>query len=286
MRFALGAMSNVPTNTVEGAVAYRQERGAPVIRSLNTAEQALQRQQVQIDALANNLANVNSTGFRQILTRIAERENPGGAQTQQPTIAGANRATAGRTVNTPIELSMEHAVDIRPGAIRSTGRDTDVALLGPGFFAVQTSDGERYTRAGSFLINAEKQLTLPSGEPVLGTGGPITIDGQSFSFEPGGAVIVDGQQVDQLKIVDFKDATRLMHQGANLLDAPADMPAKAVPTEQIELAQGQLEGSNVDPITTLVAMIEAQRAFEIQTHVMTTEDEMLEKAVNNLPRVG
>lgn len=257
-----------------------------MIRSLNTAEQALQRQQVQIDALANNLANVNSTGFRQILTRIAEREDPNRAQGQLPAAAGANRANAGQTVNTPIELKMEHAVDIRPGAVRATGRDTDVALLGPGFFAVQTTDGERYTRAGSFLLNAEKELTLPSGEPVLGTGGPITIDGQSFSIEPGGAVMVDGLQVDQLKIVDFADATRLMHQGANLLETPFDMPARAVPAEQIEVAQGHLEGSNVDPITTLVAMIEAQRAFEIQTHVMTTEDEMLQKAVNNLPRVG
>lgn len=257
-----------------------------MIRSLSTAEQALQRQQVRIDALANNLANVNATGFRQILTRVAEKEDPAATQGQQPAIAGTNRANAGQTVNTPIELTMEHAVDVRPGPVRPTGRDTDVALLDSGFFAVQTTDGERYTRSGSFNINSEKQLTMPSGEPVLGTGGPITIDGQSFSIEPNGAVMVDGVQVDQLKVVDFDDPTRLMHLGGNLLEAPVDMPARAVPAEQITVAQGHLEGSNVDPISTLVAMIEAQRAFEVQTHVMSTEDEMLQKAVNNLPRVG
>ncbi len=254
-----------------------------MIRSLSTAEDALLRQQVRIDALANNLANVNSTGFRQILTRVAEKTDPAGkggvAATAQRTPAGGDRSGA------PLSIQMDHAVDIRPGAVRATGRATDVALLDNGFFSVQTDAGERYTRAGSFVLNSQKQLTTPSGELVLGTGGPITIEGNSFEIESSGTVIVDGNNIGRLKVVDFDDATRLMHQGANLLEAPVDMPPKTLSAEEVVVAQGNLEGSNVDPVSTLVSMIEAQRAFEIQTRITSTEDEMLQKAVNNLPSV-
>ena len=262
-----------------------------MIRSLNTAEQTMQMQQLRIDALANNLANVNSTGFRQILTRVTEQGSskvgPAG-EDGTPQADGQLGLEMPKGENwapvTPMEL--EHAVDILPGAIRPTGRDTDLALMGRGFFAVQTPGGERYTRAGSFALDAEKRMTMPSGELLIGTGGPIQLNGESFSVEANGTVMVDGNAVGQVKIVDFPDATKLMHQGNNLLEAPEDMPAVAVPVEEIVLAQGHLEGSNVNAIDTLVAMIAAQRAFEIQTKVMTTEDEMLEKSVNNLPRVG
>ena len=94
----------------------------------------------------------------------------------------------------------------------------------------------------------------------------------------------DGAVAGRIRLVDFADPTRLEHLGANLLAAPADMPAEAVPAAAIAVAQGHLEGSNVNPIDTLVAMIEAQRAFEVHAKIMSTEDEMLNKAVNNLPR--
>ena len=259
-----------------------------MIRSLNTAERAMQMEQVRIDALANNLANVNSTGFRQILTRVAERGSENAAEAVTPAADGQISKDLPKGANwapAPI-MEMEHAVDIRPGAVRSTGRDTDMALMGRGFFAVQTPAGERYTRAGSFLLDSEKRLTTPAGELVIGTGGPIELNGESFSVNSNGTVIVDGNVAGQFKIVDFEDATKLMHQGANLLEAPEDMAPTVVPVDEVAMAQGHLEGSNVNAIDTLVAMISAQRAFEVQTKVMSTEDEMLEKSVNSLPRVG
>ena len=83
-----------------------------------------------------------------------------------------------------------------------------------------------------------------------------------------------------------EDPTRLTHLGASLLVPPPDMEAKALDRAEASLAQGHLEGSNVNPIDTLVAMIAAQRAFEVQSKVLQAEDEMLEKSVNNLPRIG
>ncbi len=250
-----------------------------MIRSLNTAEKAMQVLQVKIDALANNLANADSTGFRQVLTRVAEKSDPA----LRPA-AGGTQGTGSPAKAGSVPLELTNALDARPGAIKATGRQTDLALMGKGFFVVSSPGGERYTRNGSFMLNEQRQLTTPDGLLVQGDGGPLTIEGSSMSVEPDGTITSDGNVVGRLKIVDFDKPFRLEHQGANLLKAPADMAAQALPKQDTVVAQGHLEGSNVNPIDTLVAMIEAQRAFEVQAKIMTTEDEMLNKAVNYLPR--
>ncbi len=263
-----------------------------MIRSINSAENAMLLQQTKIDTLANNLANVNSSGFRQVLTRVTEQgsegvENPDGAMDDA---AGLNKLP--RIDGQPDSwvqtnpLSISHVTDTRRGSYSTTGRDTDVAIMGRGFFAIQAPEGELFTRAGSFTLNSQKQLVTPDGLPVVGDGGPITIDGESFSIDNSGLVMVDGAQVGRLKIVDFADASKLEHKGNNLLQAPEDQAATAVPIGEIVVSQGQIEGSNVNAIDTLVAMISAQRAFEVQQKTLTTEDEMLSKSVNKLPQVG
>lgn len=266
-----------------------------MIRSLNTAEQAMQMQQVRIDALANNLANVNSAGFRGILTRVEEggirpRMDGNVDGMQQPQLDQPNqnrRMSSGESNWLPARpLELYQATDTRSGPVTATGRDTDVAILGRGYFTVSTEDGDRYTRGGSFSLNDDKELTTPDGRTVLGTGGPIVINGKDFSIENDGRVLVDGAEVGSFKIVDFSDPTRLEHLGSNMLKAPDSMEATPVPKEEIVVAQGHVEGSNVNPIDTLVAMIMAQRAFEIQSKILNTEDEMLSKSVNNLPRVN
>lgn len=261
-----------------------------MIRSLNTAERAMEMEQVRISALANNLANVNSAGFKQILTRLAEPDGrkPGDgvdqriqaqAQTGQRPTGRGNWAPATR-------MDLYHAVDMRPGPINATGRDTDIAIMGPGFFEVATPDGPRYTRDGSFSLNALKQLTTPGGLLVQGDGGPLTINGGKFTVAADGTINVDGKVAGQLKLVDFTDPTRLEHQGDSLMKAPAAMEATPLARSEVVVAQAHLEGSNVNPIDTLVAMITAQRAFEVQSTVLKTEDEMLNKSVNNLPRAN
>ncbi len=252
-----------------------------MIRSLNTAENAMLLEQNRIDALANNLANVDTAGFKQILTRVAEAsvtaplDETGDISTDIPTAgAGVPR------------LQMYHALDNRPGTVNATGRNTDVAIMGQGFFEIKVDGGTAYTRHGSFLLDAEQRLTTPDGMAVMGERGPIRLAGSDFSIANDGAVLVDGKLTDRLKLVAFDDPTRLEHLGANLLRPAAEMESRTMDPAEIVVAQGHLEGSNVNPIDTLIAMIAAQRAFEVQSKVMSTEDEMLEKSVNNLPRIS
>jgi len=250
-----------------------------LIKSLGTAEKAMLLEQNRIDALANNLANVDTAGFKQILTRVAEAATPGGAnENEAPVSAPALKAAPG--------LQMYHALDNRPGAVKATGRDLDVAILGNGYFEIRTDGGAAFTRQGSFMLDADNRLTTPDGNEVMGERGPIRLDGTRFSIGNDGAVVVDGTLVDRLQLVVFEDPSRLEHLGASLLVPPEDMEPRVLDPAEIVVAQGNLEGSNVNPIDTLIAMIAAQRAFEVQSKVMTTEDEMLEKSVNSLPRIS
>jgi flagellar basal-body rod protein FlgG len=251
-------------------------KGPVVIRSLSAAQRAMQMEQSRIDVLANNLANVNTAGFKQVLTRVAEARG----------VSGSDEAGGAPIRIAPDGLEMYHALDARPGMVRATGRDTDIAVVGRGYFSVETSQGKAYTRHGSFLLDQERRLITPDGHPVLGEKGPVTLDGTEFEIGNDGAVSVDGKLVDRIQLFDFGDPTRLTHLGGSLLVPPPDMEATPVPAAEAAVAQGHLEGSNVNPIDTLVAMIAAQRAFEVQSKVMQTEDEMLEKSVNNLPRIG
>jgi flagellar basal body rod protein FlgG len=159
--------------------------------------------------------------------------------------------------------------------------------MGAGFFEISTPQGTAYTRHGSFMRDAEQRLTTPDGHQVMGERGPILMkEGESFDIANDGSIMVDGKFLDRLKMVSFADPTRLEHLGASLLIPPADMESRVMDSAEIVVAQGHLEGSNVNPIDTLIAMIAAQRAFEVQSKVMTTEDELLEKSVNNLPRIS
>jgi flagellar basal-body rod protein FlgF len=238
-------------------------------------------EQNRIDALANNLANVDTAGFKQILTRVAE------------TSAGSLLNRSGESPDekpaAPVaapRLQMYHALDNRPGTVKATGRETDVAIMGQGFFEIQVGEGTAYTRQGSFLLDAEGRLTTPDGMPVMGERGPIRMGGEEFSIANDGAVMVDGKLTNRLKLVAFDDPSGLEHLGASLLRPAGDIESRTLDPAEIVVAQGHLEGSNVNPIDTLIAMIAAQRAFEVQSKVMSTEDEMLEKSVNNLPRIG
>lgn len=279
-----------------------------MIRSLNTAARAMQMEQTRIDALANNLANASATGFRQVITRLAEpagaaqagaagrdaiaatgNREPGSGGTGGTGGAGGTGSVspAGTPRWAPVtRADLSHVLDARPGPMQPSGRDTDVAVMGRGFFEITTAEGPRYTRNGSFILDSERRLTTPDGRPVAGDGGEIRIDGGDFTIGADGTVSVDGQNVGRIKLVDFADPSKLEHMGDSLLKAPADMAAQPLAAADTIMAQGHVEGSNVNPIDTLVAMIEAQRAFEIQSKVLQTENDLLSKSVNNLPRTN
>ena len=213
------------------------------------AKATLQRQ----DTLANNLANASTTGFR------AE---------MQAFRAVPVRGDGASTRVYALESTIGH--DTRPGPVQSTGRPLDVAVQGKSWLAVQALDGaEAYTRAGSLQVNAEGQLVTPSGLPVLGDGGPITV-GVNAAVEiasDGSITATTGtgrpQQVGRLKLVTPEGN---LNRGTDGLfrapggDAPVDATAR--------VQSGALEGSNVSPVETMVAMIAAARQFEQQMKML------------------
>ncbi len=256
-----------------------------MIKGLRTAEQAMQVQLTRTNMLANNLANADATGFKQMLTRVAESEADGPA---------AERAAGGAT--TPLDrdlvtaaggrggLDIRAAVDFRQGPLRETGRPTDVALRGDGLFRVRRGEEELYTRNGAFTLNAQRQLVTNSGDLVLGSGGPLTLPDGGLSIAEDGGVMVDGAEVGRLAVFAFADAGGLVPRGDGLFEAPEGAAAEAVPQERVNVAQGMLEGSNVNPIDTMVAMIAAQRAFELESRMLQAADRTLDKSVNELSR--
>jgi len=217
--------------------------------SMAGAKATMQRQ----DVLANNLANASTTGFRAELQAFRAVPVRGdGASTR----VYALESTIGN--------------DTRPGPLQQTGRGLDVAAQGNAWFSVQALDGtEAYTRNGSFQVDSQGQLVTSAGLPVLGDGGPITLPvGAAVEVATDGSInatVGNGrpQQAGRLKLVS-PDAPLL--RGTDGLFRAADGDLTADPAARVQ--GGALEGSNVNPIETMVAMISAARQFEHQMKML------------------
>ncbi len=257
-----------------------------MLRTLRTASEAMHRDQARVDTLANNLANAATTGFRQVLTRVAETgTGPAGRQDAGAVPAADAPAPRGGGDQAWLprrDRDISQVLDTRPGPLQSTGRTTDVALTGRGFLVAQDPEaGEVYTRDGALQLDAAGLLVNGAGLPVQGEGGPINAAGGAIAIAGDGTVTVAGQVRGRLRVVDFAAPEDLRPRGDGLLVAPAGVAAEPLAAEQVSVVQGHLEGSNVDPVRTLVDMIAAQRAFEIGTKVLQANDEMLGKSVNS-----
>jgi flagellar basal-body rod protein FlgF len=244
-----------------------------IYTAMTGASQALEQQTV----VANNLANVSTTGFRAQLANF--RAVPMGPET-------ANGVADDTTCT--FVLSSTPGSDMTPGAISQTGNPLDVAVDGPGWLTVQDANGnEAYTRAGNLHVAADGQLMSANNLPVIGTGGPIAVppgaqitigkDGTVSAIAPGNspsAIAV----VDQLKLVNPQGGT--LQRGDDGLFRTADgNPADA--DQSVTLVPGALEGSNVNPVSAMVAMITNARQFQLQTKMLTTADQN-EQSANQL----
>jgi len=210
------------------------------------------------DVLSHNLANVSTGGFRAELQ--ATRAVP---------VRGDGASTRVYSLETTV------GYDDSAGPIQFTGRALDVAAQGKTWFTVQAQDGtQAYTRAGSFTVSPEGVLTTQSGLQVLGDGGPITLPAGSVpNIAPDGTVTAKsttGQQttVGKLKLVTPTD--RLVRGDDGLFRAADGNELDASPTGRLQ--DGALEGSNVSPIETMVAMIATARQFETQMKLMQTAE--------------
>ncbi len=227
---------------------------------------ALQR---QMDVVANNIANLNTTGFKAEQILFEEYVMPEARHNDFPSL------------DQPLSYVQDWATvhDLAGGAIVQTGNELDVALNGDGFFAVQTAGGERWTRAGAFGLNNQGTLVDQSGNPVLGNGGPIQFGPEEtgITIAADGTVSSSAGAKGQLRIVEFANAQELVREGANLFSGGT--PGLNTNTR---VMQGHIERSNVSGVTEMAEMIRVQRAYESVASLAQKQDEMRRNAIQRL----
>lgn len=240
-------------------------------------------QVLRTDTITNNLANVDTTGFKKELAAFSvnfpwdiKRINdqvvvtPRGRVDPRPPVGILNNGV----------LYDETYVDLSQGPILTTGNPLDFALEGDGYFTVQTPGGVLYTRDGSFTRNALGELVTQEGYRVLGVDGPIVIGEGDVSVMRGGEVMANGEQVGVLRIENFSRRS-LMKVGHNFYQATGS----ALPTTTT-VHQGALEGSNAEAVRDLVSLISAFRAYELNQRMVQVQDQTLDRAVNEVGRSG
>lgn len=222
----------------------------------------------RLETVTQDLANVNTAGYKG--ERLVFREVLETPPKPHERIGGQAVVTEQRT-------------DFSTGNLRSTGNPFDLALMGDGFFSVQTPLGVRYTRQGVFNLSVNNTIVTSSGEPLLGKSGPIRVDGKKVDITAAGSVLVDGEEIDRLKIMRAEDPRRLVREGSTFFHAE---DANLQSADDTQVVQGSLEEANVNPIEAMVSLIDIQRQFEAYERAIRTMDSVTEKLVNEAGRLS
>jgi len=236
----------------------------------------------RLQMIANNLANVNTVGFKKDMGRFnAFALSLADASNDLPVSWQQSQAPQ-------YWMEFNTYTDFSSGDKKKTGNPFDLALTGRGFFCVKTPDGVRYTRRGDFTVNSDEVLVSHEGYPVMGRGGEIQInlskpsgDIHEFSVSEDGFVTVDGSQVDRLRIVDFTNSSGLEKAGHNLYRAVNPRTLEDM-DEDFKISQGFLEISNVEVVRMMTEMIEVLRGYESYQKMMRSMDDMNAKLINDV----
>ncbi|MDR0310056.1 MAG: flagellar basal-body rod protein FlgF [Acidobacteriota bacterium] len=239
-----------------------------------TAYSGLKAHSDALEITANNLANINTTGFKadkSFNVFLRESVNDSGYP-----------AEIGRTVNMAVRA--DRRIDYSDGTILSTGRNLDVAIRGDGFLTVQTPRGERYTRNGNMHLDANSTLRTADGNPVLGVSGrPITLGPGEINISDNGNVYLDGEEVDRLRVVVFQNNSQVEKEGESLFFS-RDGATPTLRTDMV-VRSGYLEQANVNAVKAMVDMIGIMRQFEsIQRSVTHEMNDMNAKVIDRLGR--
>ncbi len=258
-----------------------------MVKGLYTAYTGMINEQNRMDTLANNLANVNTTGFKkegatsQAFGDILKYEIKDKSEYYLTKRMGAT--------NPGVRIG-ENYTDWSEGALHETDNTFDLALSGPGFFQIEFTDKEgvtsiKYTRDGSFTLNQLGELVTKDGDFVLSdTGAHIVLDPTKMAgVNTAGQIYQDDEYVATIGTTDFVDYNYLEHYGENLwqtVEGAAEQPAET------SILSGYLEQSNVNTVEEMVNMITIQRQYESNQRVITTIDNTLQIAANDLGRPG
>ncbi len=243
----------------------------------------LSRQMVlerQMDVVANNVANVNTNGFKADKSLFQEYLKTGA---HEDNFIGRDRAVSYVLDNGTFK-------DFSQGATEQTKNPLDVAIDGSGFLVVQTAAGERYTRDGGLQINNQGQLVTPAGDPVLGSSGPIVFQPTDHDISiasDGNITVLEGvNRINsvrgKLRIVSFANAQRLQKEGTNLYSAGT---ATAQPDTTSKVQQGFIEKSNVNSVTEMSRMIEVTRTYTQIANMLQQQSDLNKSAIEKLADV-
>jgi len=286
-----------------------------VIRGLYTGASGMMAQQHKLDAISNNMANVDTTGYKRDLSvmkafpeMLLRRTNDDGVLKipyRGRHIGSVDFAPVVGKLGTGVEQNEVYTV-FEQGSLRQTENPFDIALEGKGFFAVQTPYGERYTRNGSFHLGPEGMIVTKQGFPLLGENGPIHIKKNNFLIDEDGKIYAndtfngDPQRlvsmtenewdntvlVDRLKIMNV-DRPRYLEKQGNSMWRTTEHSGEAAVTEgdaRAKVREGFLETANVNPVTEMVHMIEVNRAYEANQKVIQAEDESTGRLISQVLR--
>lgn len=229
----------------------------------------------QLDVIANNVANMNTNGFKSDGSVFHEYLMP--------------NARSDHFVGRDRRLSYVHDratwSDMRAGSVQDTGNPLDVAIDGNGFLAVQTPRGERYTRNGALQVNAAGELVTSEGFRVLGDGGPIVLQPQdrNVAIARDGTVSAGNIQRGKLRVVDFAQRGRLQKDGASNFMAPNGMQPQPAP--QARLLQGVIERSNVQGVLEMSRLIEVTRTYTTIAQLAEQQAGLRRTAIERLAEV-
>ncbi len=239
----------------------RDRRPDNMDRSIFVALTGAMAQQKRLETASYNISNADTAGYKKQANVFS---------------AAFTDALKAYTVDDGSE------VDMTQGALRNTGNQLDMAIMGNGFFVVKTPQGERYTRQGDFAINAEGVLSTKEGYPVLSDGGEIRIIGEKIVVNEAGEVS-GGKKMPKrtLSLVSFNEKTKFMKEGQYYSVVGGSVDKTPAPGD-ISVVQGNLEVSNVNAAKEMVNLIEIIRIYDSQGKMIQTLDDMTKKTINDI----
>lgn len=253
-----------------------------------TAASGMIAQQRRQEMLSNNMSNASTPGFKADQASIRTFPRMLIANLEQRNESSSNELSTGVYLQ-------EMVPNFFQGNVMETKNQTDIALIdgnlpedGALFFAVQSSEGVRYTRNGNFTIDSTGTLVTNQGMHVLDTNGnPIVLRTEDFAIRPDGTIIEDGNEIARLNVVFSENANELVKEGYGLFRIEGNELESAIgnPNVSYQLQQGFLERSNVNVEQTMIEMMQAYRTFEVNQRVLQTYDQSLDKAVNEIGKL-
>lgn len=257
-----------------------------MVRGLYTAYTGMINQQKRLDTVTNNLANASTTGFKREGLTSKSFDQMLTVKLNDLSVPYLNEGIGKMSLGVKIG---ENYTDYSQGSLKETGNTYDLALAGNGFFTISYTDkkgntSEKYTRNGEFTMDSEGYLRTLEGDYVQGEGGAIMIpvETSEVSIRDNGDIYADGEYVDSLRIVDFEDYNNIEKFGENLYNV-VDGATETESTAAVK--QGYLEMSNINVVKEMVEMITISRAYESNQKLIQTEDDMLDKSVNQVGKV-